>query len=320
MQDWLENTYRNNIEESTYQGNKLILEVHIKPYFEKNYSEFMLSDIKAMHLQKYFDYKSKCGRSDGKGGLGGNTLRKHKAVFKPFFDYCIRMQLMISNPIVNVVLPKLEKYTGSSIYTPQQIEQLLKIVKGTIIEAPVLITCYYGLRRGEILGLKWQNINFDENTLTIKDTRVFYNKEIKKDSAKNVTSNRTLPLIPVVANYLKILQEKQNENKALLGRDYIDNGGYICCWDNGKLYNISLLNHRLKSMLEASNMPHIRFHDLRHSTASFLIKQGFSFKEVSVWLGHSDIQTTANIYTHIDNEQKENMAKMLNKSFSLEDF
>jgi len=73
-------------------------------------------------------------------------------------------------------------------------------------------------------------------------------------------------------------------------------------------------------MLEASNMPHIRFHDLRHSTASFLIKQGFSFKEVSVWLGHSDIQTTANIYTHIDNEQKENMAKTLNERFSLEDF
>ncbi|MDP4181925.1 MAG: hypothetical protein Q8942_12630 [Bacillota bacterium] len=61
------------------------------------------------------------------------------------------------------------------------IEQLLKIVKGTIIETPVLITCYYGLRRSEILGLKWKNINFNENTLTIKDTRVFYNKEIKKD-------------------------------------------------------------------------------------------------------------------------------------------
>lgn len=209
---------------------------------------------------------------------------------------------------------------SSNIYSSQQIEQLLKIVKGSIIETPVLITCYYGLRRSEILGLKWENIDFNGNTLTIKNTRVFYNKEIKKDHAKNITSNRTLPLIPAIANYLKKLQEKQIENKRLFGGDYVENGGYICCWDNGKLYNISLLNHRLKSMLEDSNMPHIRFHDLRHSTASFLIKQGFSFKEVSVWLGHSDIQTTANIYSHIDMEQKENIAKMLNESFALEDY
>lgn len=320
MQEWLENTYKNNIEESTYQGNTLIFDVHIKPFFEENHSDIMLSNIKAMVLQKYFDFKSKSGRSDGKGGLSGNTLRKHKAVFKPFFDYCIRMQLMNSNPIINVVLPKLEKYTGSSIYTAIQIEQLLKIVKGTIIETPVVITCYYGLRRSEILGLKWKSIDFKENTLTIKDTRVFYNKEIKKDHAKNTTSNRTLPLIPVVAGYLRTLQDKQNENKQLLGKDYVDNGGYICCWDNGKLYNISHINHKLNTMLEASNMPHIRFHDLRHSTASFLLKQGFSLKEVSVWLGHSDIQTTANIYAHIDKEQKENMAKMLNECFSLEDF
>lgn len=119
---------------------------------------------------------------------------------------------------------------------------------------------------------------------------------------------------------MKKLREKQNEYKKLLGEAYVDNGGYICCWDNGKLYSISLINHRLKNMLETSNMPHIRFHDLRHSTASFLLKQGFSLKEVSVWLGHSDIQTTANIYAHIDQEQKENMAKMLNECIPLEDF
>ena len=320
MHEWLENTYRNNIEESTYQGYKLTFDVHIKPYFEENHSDIMLSNIKSIHLQKYFDYKAKYGRSDGKGGLSGNSLRKHKAVYKPFFDYCVRMQLMNSNPIINVVLPKLEKYAGSSIYTPQQTEQLLKTVKGTIIEAPVLITCYYGLRRSEVLGLKWNNINFSENTLTIKNTRVFYNKEIKKDRAKNNTSNRTLPLIPAVSNYLKKLQDKQNENKQLLATDYIDNGGYICCWDNGKLYNISLVNHKLKAMLEASNMPHIRFHDLRHSTASFLLKQGFSLKEVSDWLGHSNIQTTANIYAHTDKEQKENIAKTLNECIPLEDF
>lgn len=320
IKEWLENTYINNIEESTYQSNKLLFDAHIKPYFDENYPDIMLDKIKSMHLQKYFDFKSKYGRRDGKGGLGGNTLRKHKAVLKPFFDYCMRMQLMNSNPINNVVLPKLEKYTGSSIYTAKQIEQLLRIVKGNIIETPVLITCYYGFRRSEILGLKWNNIDFNENILTIKDTRVFYNKEIKKDHAKNTTSNRTLPLIPAVADYLKKLQEKQILNKQLLGKEYVDNGGYVCCWDNGQLYSISLVNHRLKPMLEASNMPHIRFHDLRHSTASFLLKQGFSLKEVSVWLGHSDIQTTANIYAHIDKEQQANMAKILNECITLEEF
>ena len=147
--------------------------------------------------------------------------------------------------------------------------------------------------------------------MLFRSTRTRVGETTVNKAPKNESSLRTLPMIDKVETYLKRLQKRIMENKLLMGSEFKQNE-YICCWENGQMYDISLINHQFKKILENNKMPHIRFHDLRHSTASYLLKQGFSLKEIQAWLGHSSLNTTANIYAHIDVEMKRNMASKMN--------
>ena len=145
------------------------------------------------------------------------------------------------------------------------------------------------------MGMRWQDINFDENTVSIRNTRVRVSSEIEKQP-KNKSSLRTFPLIPTIRAHLEALKASQDEHMSLFGRAYVKND-YICKWPDGRVMDIGYTNHAFSKLLKENGMRHIRFHDLRHSTASYLNKLGFTPKEIQVWMGHSDIKTTMNIYT-----------------------
>ena len=189
----------------------------------------------------------------------------------------------------HVTIPKIKKH-DAKYYTVEQLEQLLKVTKGSNIESAVFLTVHYGFRRGEALGLRWSDIDFKEGTLKVSNTRTRVAKNIEK-KPKSESSIRTLPLIPSVIEYLKALKEQQEEDKNIFGNCYNDND-YVCRYLDGTPVNVNTLNHVFKRTLEENNMLHIRFHDLRHSTASYLIKNGLSLKEIQVWLGHSNISNT----------------------------
>lgn len=313
LSDWIENVAKNKIEYTTWQSYKLIYEVHISKYFKEK-GDIRLSDIKPLHLQQYFEYKFKEGRSDGTGGLSASTLRKHYACLSGALQYATQMELIPNNPIRKISLPKKTKFTGS-YYTAEQIEKLLEIVLGTPIESAVYLAVSLGLRRAEVLGLKFKHIDWDEKTIKIHETRVKFHKDEITKEPKNESSKRILPLSENLLEYLKILKKRRKKNKELYGKSYNDEG-YLACWDNGLPLSTDYLNHKFKDMLKQNDMPHIRFHDLRHSTASYLLKQGLSMKEISVWLGHGDIGTTMNIYSHVDIEMKKNAANVLNNLHS----
>lgn len=182
-------------------------------------------------------------------------------------------------------------------------------------ESAVYIAAHYGLRRSEVLGLKWDCINFEEKTISIKEVRVKYGKEVVVKKPKSESSQRTLPLMEKIEDYLKLLKKQRKKNKLLYGKDYIDSG-LVCCWPDGNPMKTEYLNHKFKDILAKNGLPHIRFHDLRHSTASYLVKHGVSLKEVQVWLGHSTLNITANTYTHIDMDTKKDTAQKINALFS----
>jgi len=133
---------------------------------------------------------------------------------------------------------------------------------------------------------------------------------------KNDASNATLPISDKVVSRLERWREQQQEYKALQPNDYVDTG-YICTKPNGELLLPNYVSQHFTLLLKRNNMPHIRFHDLRHSSASFLRSLGFDMKVIQTWLRHKDIQTTMNIYTHLDMEAKENVADILNSKLNL---
>lgn len=162
------------------------------------------------------------------------------------------------------------------------------------------------MRREEIIGLKWSAIDFDKKTISIRHTVVEYSLDGKvfveaKDCAKNKSSVRSLPLVPFIEQRLLIMREEQKECMRVCGsmycRDYLE---YVFVNQLGERMLPDYVTRHFRILLKNKGMRHIRFHDLRHSCASLLFANGVSLKQIQEWLGHSNISTTSNIYTHLD--------------------
>ena len=223
----------------------------------------------------------------------------------------VQRKLLLSNPCQYVVLPQNIRYE-SSFYNEQQLQTLFHAIKGDTIEPLVRITALYGLRRSELLGLQWDSIDFENNRLTIRHTVTKVTKVVAKDKTKNATSYRSFPLTPEAADIFRNAQQLEAKYRTAFGREYTENT-FVFKWPDGKPFSPDYVTRHFRNLLAKHNLPHIRFHELRHSCASILINMGFTLKDVQDWLGHSDIKMTANIYSHLDVARKNNMANSLNE-------
>jgi integrase len=302
-ENWLK-TMKNSVKPTTYDNYCIIYNRHIKPYF--NERSINLDSLTPMQLQEYYN-------SLLEKGLSANTVHKHHANIHKALDYAMKMNIIAYNPADRVTIPKSKRYTGN-FYTEEQLKQVIQTFKGNEIESCVFLTANYGFRRSEVLGLKWDAVDFENNTICVHHTAVAKKGgTLYDDTTKNKSSMRTLPLTESVRKYLLDLKAHQQEMKELFGSCYNDND-YICKFDDGHMFRPDYVSHKFKVGLERSDLPVIRFHDLRHSSASLLIKAGFNLKEVQEWLGHADISTTGNIYAHLQFSSKVSMAEKINSA------
>ena len=191
---------------------------------------------------------------------------------------------------------------------------MLKAFEGHELQPLIYVTLYYGLRRSEVLGLKWDAVDFDSDTLKIQHTVVKQKTIIAKDSTKSMTSRRVYPLLKEVKTLLLELREKQKRDRIDFGSAYTETD-YIFVWSDGKPYRPDYITRAFKKRLARHGLPDMRFHDIRHSTASILYDNGWELKDIQQWLGHADIGTTGNIYTHLTRLRKENIGCDLEKVF-----
>ena len=177
------------------------------------------------------------------------------------------------------------------------------------------IAALYGLRRSELLGLKWGSIDFDNQRLTIRHTVCRIKTVTEKDKTKNKSSHRSFPLLPEAREIFLEAKAQEAENRRLLGKGYQSND-YVFKWPDGHPFLPDYVSARFSELLRKNGLPRIRLHDLRHTCASLLLNQGFTLKDVQDWMGHSDIGTTANIYGHLDAARKQSMADRLSSCLS----
>lgn len=296
LRDWLD-IKQTLVELNTFVSYKSAVEKFIIPYFDKEYPKLKLSQLTAKHIQDYYTYELKERK------VSNNTVKHRHACISNALKYAMRMDLIPGNPASKVELPRLNKYTAS-YFNEKELTVLFEVVKGTSLELGVFLAAYYGLRRSEVVGLRWDAIDFERKTITVRHTamQIYDNGQsylVLKDRTKTKSSCRTLPLVASFEELLLRLKAEQELNRRLCGncycQEYLD---YVYVNGLGELMKPDYLSAALPKLLEDHNMRRIRFHDLRHSCASLLLANGVSLKNIQSWLGHSTISTTANIYVH----------------------
>lgn len=303
MLEWLESS-KHLLKKNTYDNYLTVLNAHIVPYFKE--LNIFLHELEPHHLQKYYNDKLDYG-------LAVSTMFKHHANIHKALDWALTQNLIPYNPADRIHLPKKQKFIGKC-FNSNQLKELFDAIKHTSIQSAVFLTAHLGLRRSEVLGLKWDVVDFENKTITIKRTAVQTNNSVLySDKVKTNSSLRTLPLSVNLLAYLETLKSYQEKQKKCYGENYFEND-FICKFDDGAPIKPGFLSQRFKELLtRSSTLPVIRFHDLRHSAASLLFELGFNLKEVQEWLGHADIATTSNIYLHLQYKSKVDMATKLSE-------
>ena len=307
------------VAETTYDGYHTYIDRHLIPYFKD--LNLNIQDITAGHIFDYVNYLSNDGgRKDNKiGGQSNTSIRKIISILRKVFDYAVLYGDIKINPAAQVPMPKRgnRKDERQVFLTAEDAQKMLDAFKSEEIGPIVYVTLYYGLRKSEALGLRWQAVDFDANTITINHTVVGGTRIIAKDDTKTYFSKRTYELLPEIKALLLQLREQQKDYKKRLGSGY-HNNDYIFKNPNGMPYRPDSLTRSFKRALERHGLPQMRYHDLRHSTASILVDKGWDINDIKEWLGHSDISTTANIYAHISHRRKVSLAKSLEGSLTFE--
>lgn len=196
--DWLE-MMKASVEITTYAAYSSGIKNRIVPYFEEHHPGLRLRQVTPKQLQDYYTYEMKVN------GVSANTVIHRHANIRKALQYAFKTGLLSSNPADRIERPKKQKFVGS-IYDEHELEKLFQIVRGDPIELGVILAAFYGLRRSEVVGLKWDAIDFKKKTITIRHTvtQVTLNGKstiIEKDRTKTKSSYRTLPLVPPLRNY-----------------------------------------------------------------------------------------------------------------------
>ncbi|MTI70058.1 MAG: site-specific integrase [Firmicutes bacterium] len=301
--DWLETRVKVSCTVSTFEDYYNIINNQFIPFFG---DKIKISTLRPIHIQRYIDDLLKRGVSDA-------TVRKHYAIMSRAFKYALRMQYIGKNPASYIELPKHKKYKPL-VYNQEELVKLLNASKDTLMETPIVLAIALGLRRGEVLGLRWENVDFKNKSVYICEIKVkVKGGEIIKEP-KTEKSTRVLPLPSEITKYLYNLKQIQKENKKVFKEKFIDTD-YVCTWPDGKPITLNYITTHIDNITKKAGLKKIRFHDLRHANATFLFKQGLSLKEIQVWLGHSVMSTTADIYTHLDDELKKRSSQAVSGLF-----
>ncbi len=260
--DWLEMT-KKNVEETTYGAYSMGIKSKIIPYFEEHHPGLALQDVTPKHIQDYYTYELTVR------GVSANTVIHRHANIRKALQHAFKLGLIDSNPADRIERPKKEKFVGS-FYEEDELNHLFEVVRGDPIELGVILGAFYGLRRSEAVGLKWDAIDFKKKTITIRHTVTQAtidgkSKIIQKDRTKTKASYRSLPLVPPFEELLHRLKAEQELNRKLCGKSYCRKfADYIYVNEIGELVKPGYITQHFPLILQKNGMRKIRFHDLRH--------------------------------------------------------
>ncbi len=280
----------------------------IRRYFQRR-PQLTVGNLKPQDIQDFY-------QSLFADGVVANTVIHYHALLRRAFQQAFKEERIDANPFDRVGRPKKNKFHGEN-YTQEELLTLLHLARGDVIYPAILLAGAMGLRRSEALGVRWSRIDWEKRTVLLDTKIVEYRENGKKkvepvEEMKNKSSRRTLPLPDPVVEMLQVQKEHREVYRKMFqgsyNTQYLD---YVCVNQLGELLRPSYVTDHFRELLEKYGLRHIRFHDLRHTFASLLINQDVPLINVSNFLGHSDLSTTANIYAHLDKASKQASAAVI---------
>ncbi|MCI8965572.1 MAG: site-specific integrase [Clostridia bacterium] len=302
MNTWIYEIKKNDdIKPATFESYEGTYRNYIK---ESDIASLKLFTIKSIHIQEYYNKMSKNGFSSSK-------IKKINKLLSQFFKYALSEGYLNRNPVDNIVIPKLEiekihKEEDIEYFTETEISELKKAIKGTDIELIVLFALGTGLRQGELLALRYSDIDYDKKQIKVNRTV----KKVYVFDENNIKIQKTLFLEPKTKNSKRVVDIPTSLFNKL---DVIKSDNLIFS-DNGNVLEARKLFRKWTTILKSNNIPHKKFHSLRHTYATLLLSKGVDLLTVSKLLGHSSLKITE-IYTHIIPSLKVDAVNKLNDIF-----
>ena len=305
MEEWFENVCKIKVRPSSHQTYRGYIDHHITPYIGK----IPLEKLSTMDLQKLYRKLMNNGRverieaENQPKGLSAKTVRNVNQVISSAMDFAVAQKIIPENPCKAVALPKIEHKEMQTI-PADQLQTFLTEARATGVYEMYYIELATGLRRGELLGLKWSDIDWKNGIIKVKRQIARVDGKIVEAPLKTKNSYRTVSISPQAIEVLKQQKAKTNDQ-------------YIFPSPNGGPISPDSVNNMLKRVLERAGIPKVRFHDLRHTFATIALQNGVDIKTVSGMLGHFSAGFTLDTYAHVTTSAQKEAAQTMASVLSM---
>lgn len=306
LQFWLENYAKGKLRPSTFANHEIAVNSRIIPQL----GNIELDKLTPIHVTKYL-------AEIQKEGLSADYIKYLHAVLKKALNQAVKWQLIPKNIMENVDPPRLEQKEIVT-WTPEQANEFLSFAKEDKYYIAFVLAIYTGMRRGEILGLRWKDIDFEQAKISVQQT--LYrpsNSGIIFQEPKTKSAKRRIAIPQFVIQELKSHKARQNEFRFQYGPDGYQDHDLVVCYDDGRPQDPRNLLRHYERIIKRSGLPYIRFHDLRHTHATMLLQLGEHPKVVSERLGHSRVGITMDVYSHVMPDMQKDAADNFEKMMKL---
>ena len=287
--DWLAHT-RTRVRAGTYEGYESLIRLHALPYF----ADMQLGTLNPLDVQRLY---TQLLDSNERPGLSAGTVLNLHLVLTQALGQAVRWQLLPSNPAQGAQPPRARRPARTQVDT-QLVEELLRATRDTWLETPAAIAIATGMRRGEILGLRWKDLDPDHNIARIQRTLQPTRNGLVFEEPKTPRSRRAVVLPNFLRAHLERQRNRQATRREANPHDWQEHDLVVDRGD-GRPLNPDTLSAGWARFLRSKNLPSVRFHDLRHAHATLMLTQSVHPKVVSERLGHASIGITLDLYSHV---------------------